>query len=81
MRELVSLDAGSSEDFVALIKKRHTVLKALRNFFEQHGYLAVQTPVRVRCPGFDPYIDAIPAGEGFYLAPSPELQMKRLLGF
>ncbi len=30
-------------------------------------------------PGIDPYIDAVKAGDGLYLATSPELHMKRLL--
>ncbi|MEW6378696.1 MAG: EF-P lysine aminoacylase EpmA [bacterium] len=59
---------------------RHQMLRSIRNFFEQRGYLEVTTPVLVRCPGIDPHIDAISAGKNFYLATSPELHMKRLLG-
>lgn len=59
---------------------RHQLLRTIRNFFEERGYLEVTTPIMVRCPGIDPYIDAIPAGKNFYLATSPELHMKRLLG-
>ena len=59
---------------------RHQLLRAIRSFFEERGYLEVVTPLMVRCPGIDPYIDAIPAGKDFYLATSPELHMKRLLG-
>jgi len=65
--------------FKQLLITRHTVNKKIRNFFTDAGYVEVETPCRVKCPGIDPYIDAIPAGTGFYLAPSPELQMKRLL--
>ncbi|MCX8043069.1 MAG: EF-P lysine aminoacylase GenX [Desulfobacterota bacterium] len=71
--------AAFPEGFSSIIKKRHTILRCIRDFFDQRGYIEVETPLRIRCPGFDPYIDAIPAGTGFYLAPSPELQMKRLL--
>lgn len=60
---------------------RHQLLRTIRAFFEERGYLEVTTPVLVRCPGIDPYIDAIPAGRNFYLATSPELHMKRLLGY
>ena len=67
------------DNFTQLLKIRHTVNKKIRNFFNDAGYIEVETPCRVKCPGIDPYIDAIPAGSGFYLAPSPELQMKRLL--
>ncbi|MEW5801087.1 MAG: EF-P lysine aminoacylase EpmA [bacterium] len=59
---------------------RHRLLRAIRDFFDEREYLEVTTPILVRCPGIDPYIDAIPAGENFYLATSPELHMKRLLG-
>ncbi|MGA1875353.1 MAG: EF-P lysine aminoacylase EpmA [bacterium] len=59
---------------------RHQVTKLIRHFFDDRGYLEVTTPMLVRCPGIDPFIDAIPAGKGFYLASSPELHMKRLLG-
>lgn len=59
---------------------RHYLLKSIRDFFNERGFLEVTTPILVRCPGIDPHIDALPAGEGFYLATSPELHMKRLLG-
>jgi len=59
---------------------RHQLLRTIRNFFEERSYIEVTTPIMVHCPGIDPYIDAIPAGKNFYLATSPELHMKRLLG-
>lgn len=67
------------KDLFSVLTLRHTLLKEIRGFFDVQGYLEVDTPVRVRCPGFDEYIDAISTGDGFYLATSPELQMKRLL--
>ena len=60
---------------------RHHLLKIIRTFFETKEYLEVTTPLLVRCPGIDPHIDAIPAGKNLYLASSPELHMKRLIGF
>lgn len=71
--------ADFPEGFASVLKRRHTIIRHIRKFFDQRKYVEVETPARVRCPGFDPYIDALPAGEGFYLSPSPELQMKRLL--
>ncbi len=59
---------------------RHHLMMLIRTFFEERGYIEVTTPALVRCPGIDPHIEAIPAGNNFYLATSPELQMKRLLG-
>lgn len=49
-------------------------------FFLERDFIEVETPVRVRSPGIDPYIDALPAGKDRYLATSPELEMKKLLG-
>ena len=54
-------------------------MRCLRNFFRERGYVEVETPLRVASPGIDPYIDALPAGGGKYLATSPELEMKKLL--
>ena len=62
-----------------LLITRHAINIKIRSFFTDAGYVEVETPCRVKCPGIDPYIDAIPAGNGYYLATSPELQMKRLL--
>ena len=51
----------------------------MRCFFDRQGYIEVATPVLVPSPGIDTYIDALATAEGSYLAPSPELHMKRLL--
>lgn len=57
---------------------RHRVVRALRAFFDQRGFLEVQTPVRVAAPALELNIHAIPAG-GAWLRTSPEFHMKRLL--
>jgi len=67
------------ENFSQTLRYRHRIIIQIRNFFDTRGYVAVDTPVRVKSPGVDPYIDAVNAGAGYYLAPSPELHMKRLL--
>ncbi|MGA1841316.1 MAG: EF-P lysine aminoacylase EpmA [bacterium] len=59
---------------------RHNVYRQIRIFFAQRDYVEVETPVLVPCPGVDPHIDAISVEGKMYLATSPELQMKRLLG-
>src|SRR5512137_2525882 len=67
------------ESFLKTLTARHQIIQAIRKFFDSAHYLEVETPIRVHSPGIDPYIDAIPAGTGYFLSPSPELQMKRLL--
>ena len=79
MSNAPTLDYPFPDNFKQLLITRHIINKKIRSFFINAGYVEVETPCRVKCPGIDPYIDAIPAGSGFYLAPSPELQMKRLL--
>jgi len=68
-----------SSDFINVLKSRHKILNNIRKFFDIRDYLEVETPLMVKCPGIDPYIDPIISGDGFYLATSPELHMKRLL--
>ena len=53
-------------------------MQAIRKFFENQGYLEVETPVRIPAPAPEFYIDAIPSS-GWFLQTSPELCMKRLL--
>ncbi len=74
---MIGLDLRINIDMLYL---RHHLMKLIRTFFEDQEYLEVTTPILVRCPGIDPYIDAIPANHNLYLATSPELHMKRMLG-
>lgn len=61
------------------LRLRDLVLRRARDFFRERGFVEVETPQRVPCPGIDTHIDALPAGPGFWLATSPELEMKKLL--
>jgi elongation factor P--(R)-beta-lysine ligase len=63
----------------ARLHERARALRAIRAFFDRRGYLEVQTPQLVSCPGLEPHLRALPAGEGQHLITSPEYQMKRLL--
>jgi hypothetical protein len=58
------------------LRLRDLVVRRLRRWFHERDYIEVDTPQRVACPGIDAHVDALPAGDGFYLATSPELEMK-----
>lgn len=70
------------------IQKRNLLTRAVREFFDSHGFLEVETPIMT--PTVDPEVNLTPfettlvspSGEAtpMYLVPSPEFQMKKLLG-
>jgi len=68
----------------AALEARARVRRAVRDWFEDQGFLEVETPARVPAPGQEPHLDAIAAGAGSgpgdhrWLATSPEYHMKRL---
>jgi elongation factor P--(R)-beta-lysine ligase len=68
-----------SSRICALIELWDDVQCAIRAFFHQRSYREVITPVMVRCPGLDQHVEALSAGNGLFLATSPELHMKRLV--
>ena len=60
------------------LKLRAVVFQALRDFFAQRGFLEVETPVRIPASAPEAHIETVASGDWF-LHPSPELCMKRLL--
>src|SRR5690606_12869895 len=48
-------------------------------YFEDEGFLEIEAPLLVPCPGLDVHLDPIGVEGGGFLITSPELQMKRLL--
>ncbi len=60
------------------LRARATVLRALRTWFADHGYLEVPTPVLVPSPAMEPTLFAVEARGGF-LRTSPEFALKRVL--
>ncbi len=71
----------------ANMRVRAAVLDAVRDFFKDADFLAVETPTLVLASAQEEHIQLFAteyqgdkAQKQFYLAPSPELYMKRLLG-
>ncbi|HJL16172.1 MAG TPA: EF-P lysine aminoacylase EpmA [Sandaracinaceae bacterium LLY-WYZ-13_1] len=65
------------------LRTRARVSRAIRAFFDERGFLEVETPAAVPSPGLDLHLSAPGvtglADEPRWLATSPEYQMKRLL--
>jgi elongation factor P--(R)-beta-lysine ligase len=66
-----------------ILRKRHELLRAIRQFFYDRKYIEVETANLMRTPAPDPHIDPLEAfvgGKGpFFLHTSPEMGMKKLL--
>jgi len=60
------------------LERRARITGATRDYFKAHGFLEVETPVRMQAPLPEQYIDAVPA-DSQYLATSPEPHMKQML--
>lgn len=69
------------------LRERARVLRLVRNFFDDRGFVEVQTPVLCREAVIDRHLDPIPVAmrlpgsdtETWYLQTSPEQSMKRML--
>lgn len=64
------------------LKRRATVLRAVRGWFDERAFLEVETPLAVPSPGLDLHLSALSVeglGAPRWLITSPEYQMKRLL--
>ena len=58
---------------------RAKIVSAIRRFFDDRGFIEVETAVRIAAPAPEEHIDCPPVVGGGYLRASPELQMKKLL--
>lgn len=61
------------------IKARSRIIGAVRRFFDERGFIEVDTSVRIAAPAPEPHIDCPRVVTGGFLRASPELQMKKLL--
>ena len=60
------------------LKRRAFIYRIIRSFFNEQGFLEVETPIR--SPAIAPEKEIIPVDSaGWFLSTSPELYMKRLL--
>jgi len=60
------------------LRRRARMIRAIRRFFQDRDFLEIETPIRIPSPAPESHINAVASGEWF-LQPSPELCMKRLL--
>ena len=85
--DLARLSAKQGERYGAVLE-RAALLRALRSYFDQQGFVEIDAPAMATCPGLELHLDAIEVSvrEGMggamqqrYLVTSPEFHMKRLL--
>lgn len=62
-----------------LLVERARIVRTIRAFFDERGFVEVETAVRIPAPAPEEHIDCPPCRDGGYLRASPELQMKKLL--
>ena len=62
-----------------ILEKRAAIVRGIRKFFDDQGFVEVETAVRIDAPAPEEHIDCPPVVGGGYLRASPELQMKKLL--
>ncbi len=60
------------------LRARGAILRALRSWLDDHGYLEVHTPTLVKSPALEENLEAVRVGDRF-LHTSPEFAMKRVL--
>lgn len=66
-------------DRIRAFEFRSNALSLTRGFFRQHDFFEVETPIAIRAPAAEEYIEAPQLKSGLFLRSSPELEMKRLL--
>ena len=67
-----------------ILMQRASFLKLIRTFFYQRGYLELDTPILIRRPGMEPYLDPMLVGSPYsdkegYLITSPEYSHKKVI--
>lgn len=68
------------------LRRRAAIVRALRAFFDDRGFIEIEAPIAVRSPGMEIHLDAFElragaaSGPRRYLHTSPEYALKRVLG-
>ena len=81
------LEIASDQSTLTTYRIREQVIDAIRHFFKQEGFLEVETPLLVKNPGTEPYLEVFKTtlktknhkDTSAFLVTSPELLMKKLL--
>ena len=66
-------------DLTRAFEFRSNALSFTREYFRNNGFFEVETPIAIRAPAAEEYIEAPRLESGLFLRSSPELEMKRLL--
>jgi lysyl-tRNA synthetase class 2 len=61
------------------LKIRSQILQIIRNFFIEREFIEVDTPINIKAPANELFIDAPALVDKTYLRTSPELQMKQII--
>lgn len=71
-------DKARHQDRRTFLHKRAAILRAVRRWFDDQGFIEAEPAALVASPGAETHIDAFEVG-GRYLHTSPEFAMKKLL--
>jgi lysyl-tRNA synthetase class 2 len=76
--------SSSNDDFAptassSMLEQRAALLRKLRDFFHERGFVEVETPIVAREIIPELNIEPLRLEDGYFLQASPELHMKRLL--
>lgn len=78
------MDKSIQDDGFKLARRREALqlrallVQSIRNFFINHDFLEIETPLRIPAPAPEEHIEALPS-DNWFLQTSPEICMKRLL--
>lgn len=81
------LDLKNNPRLKKIYQTRCQLIQLTRDFFWSRGFTETDTPLAVRYPGQEPYLNPVPlalhnergAAQNFYLHTSPEYSLKKLL--